>query len=153
MMFVFVKFHRLPQYYCVIGIKICCNGLVVHEKSILIIGKAVVVLHIFQVRRILSFYGIALDNVPGNGSFQGFLLLFDGALSGVFNSQNDAQLSALAEQGMRLYFLFLPFMGINSVFSVYYTSCEKPLLSQVISLLRGTILVIPLAFSSSGCTR
>ena len=76
----------------------------------------------------------------------GGVFLNTAGLTAVFNSQNDAQLSALAEQGMRLYFLFLPFMGINSVFSVYYTSCEKPLLSQIISLLRGTILVIPLAF-------
>ena len=67
-------------------------------------------------------------------------------LTALFNSRNDAQLAGLAEQGLRLYFLFLPFMGVNSVFSVYFTSCEKPLPSQVVSLLRGTLLVIPLAF-------
>ena len=36
-------------------------------------------------------------------------------------------------------------MGVNSVFSVYFTSCEKPKISQAISLLRGAVLVVPLA--------
>ena len=39
----------------------------------------------------------------------------------------------------------MPFMGIYSVFSVYYSSCERPLPSQIISLLRGILLVVPLA--------
>ncbi len=67
-------------------------------------------------------------------------------LTSLFNSQHDAQLEDIAEQGLRLYFLFMPFMGINTVFSVYFTSCEKPLPSQVLSLLRGILLVLPLAF-------
>lgn len=67
-------------------------------------------------------------------------------LVSVFNGQSDPQFTALAENGVRLYFLFMPFMGINAVFSVCFTSCEKPLLSQIVSLLRGVILVVPLTF-------
>ena len=67
-------------------------------------------------------------------------------LVSLFNGQEQAALTDIAEHGMRLYFLFMPFMGINSVFSVYFTSCEKPGPSQLISLLRGTLLVVPLAF-------
>ena len=76
-----------------------------------------------------------------------YVLVFQNtsALVAVFNSQAQAQLTAIAEHGLRLYFLFLPFMGINSVFSVYYSSCERPLPSQIISLLRGILLVVPLA--------
>ena len=69
-----------------------------------------------------------------------------GALVSVFNGQNDAALAEIAQSGLKLYFLFMPFMGINSVLSVYFTSREKPHPSQVISLLRGTVLVIPIAF-------
>ena len=68
------------------------------------------------------------------------------SLVDVFNSEGSAKLQRIAENGLRLYFLFMPFMGINSILAVYFTSLEKPFLSQLISLLRGTILVIPLTF-------
>ena len=63
-----------------------------------------------------------------------------------FNSSENSALQKIAEHGLRLYFLFMPFMGINSILSVYFTSEEKPHTAQLISLLRGTFLVIPLAF-------
>ena len=78
-------------------------------------------------------------------AYFGVYLNTDGLVA-VFNGQNDTQLTAIARSGMQLYFLFMPFMGMNSVLSVYFTSCEKPFFSQLISLLRGTVLVIPLAF-------
>ena len=68
------------------------------------------------------------------------------SLVSVFNNQAHTQLKEIAEEGMRLYFLFMPFMGINSVFAVFFTSYEKPLPSQLISLLRGVLLVVPMAF-------
>ena len=68
------------------------------------------------------------------------------ALVDVFNSEKNEKLRKIAEKGLRLYFVFMPFMGINSILSVYFTSLERPFLSQVISILRGTALVIPMAF-------
>ncbi|MBR0511344.1 MAG: MATE family efflux transporter, partial [Ruminococcus sp.] len=50
--------------------------------------------------------------------------------------------------GMHEYFLFMPFMGTNTILSVYFTSKEMPRQAQLISLLRGTILIIPLAFAA-----
>lgn len=64
----------------------------------------------------------------------------------IFNSGNNKELQSTAEHGLRLYFLYMPFMGINAIMSVFFTSIEKPFPSQLISLLRGTLLVIPLAF-------
>ena len=55
-------------------------------------------------------------------------------------------LRSIAETGLREYFLFMPFMGANTILSVYFTSKEMPKQAQLISLLRGTILIIPLAF-------
>lgn len=66
----------------------------------------------------------------------------------LFNSSSDKTLQSIAEHGLRLYFLFMPFMGINTILSVYFSSNEKPHTAQMISLLRGTLLVIPLAFLS-----
>ena len=67
-------------------------------------------------------------------------------LVAVFNGKNDMELANIAQNGIGLYFLFMPFMGINAVMSVFFTSSEKPLPSQIFSLMRGVILVIPLAF-------
>ena len=64
----------------------------------------------------------------------------------VFNSSGDPAMRSIAEKGLRLYFLFMPFMGVNAIMSVYFSSDEKPHIAQMISLLRGTFLVIPAVF-------
>ncbi|HRU98173.1 MAG TPA: MATE family efflux transporter [Ruminococcus sp.] len=64
----------------------------------------------------------------------------------VFNSRGSSVLRKIAETGLREYFLFMPFMGTNTIISVYFTSKEMPKQAQLISLLRGTFLVIPIAF-------
>ena len=69
-----------------------------------------------------------------------------GTLVTLFNDSGNAQLQAFAEHGLRLYFIFLPFMGLNSIFVVYFTACELPTAAQLVSLLRGALLVVPLAF-------
>ena len=76
----------------------------------------------------------------------GGIYMNDARLVAIFNSSANEQLAAIAENGLRLYFLFMPSMGVNLVFSVYFTSCDQPRLSQLISLLRGTVFVLPLAF-------
>ena len=67
---------------------------------------------------------------------------------GAFNSESHEGFRSIAEKGLREYFLFMPFMGVNSVFSIYFTSMEKPGRAQMISLLRGTVLVIPIAITA-----
>ena len=47
---------------------------------------------------------------------------------------------------MRLYFIACPFAGCNVVLSIYFTSTERPLPAHVISLLRGIIVILPMAF-------
>jgi len=61
----------------------------------------------------------------------------------IFNSTGDSKMQSIAENGLRIYFLFMPFMGVNAIMSVYFSSDEKPHSAQLISLLRGIILVIP----------
>ena len=64
----------------------------------------------------------------------------------VFNSSGESDMRSIAENGLRIYFLFMPFMGVNAIMSVYFSSDEKPHIAQMISLLRGTFLVIPAIF-------
>lgn len=70
---------------------------------------------------------------------------YTSGLVGLFNESGHAGMQEIAEHGLRLYFLFLPFAGMNSVLSVYFTSNEMPIRSQMISLMRGAGFVIPIA--------
>ena len=68
----------------------------------------------------------------------------------LFNSENDARLQKMAEYGMRIYFTAIPFAGFNIVLSVLFTSTERALPAQLVSLLRGLILIVPAAVFLSG---
>lgn len=75
----------------------------------------------------------------------GAVFEYTAPLVGLFNESGNPGMQRIAEHGLRLYFLFLPFSGINAVLSVFFTSNEMPGRSQLISLLRGAVLVIPIA--------
>jgi Na+-driven multidrug efflux pump len=74
------------------------------------------------------------------------IYLKNSLIVGLFNSTGDSKMQRIAENGLRIHFLFMPFMGVNAIMSVYFSSDEKPHSAQLISLLRGTFLVIPMAF-------
>lgn len=77
-----------------------------------------------------------------------YAVIFFGSsqLVSIFNSENNGALQALAVTGLRLYFLACPFIGFNIVTATYFTSTERPYPAQVISLLRGFFVLIPMAF-------
>jgi len=77
-----------------------------------------------------------------------YLLLFVMAspISSAFNRDNHTELQKLAVQGIRLYFSGCGLAGMNIIISGYLASCEKPIQSNIISILRGMILMIPLSF-------
>lgn len=64
----------------------------------------------------------------------------------VFNSENNMALQSMAVYGLKIYFTAILFVGINIVISIFFTSTEKALPAQIISLLRGLIVIIPIAF-------
>lgn len=74
------------------------------------------------------------------------ILLWADPIARIFNSENDAALQRIAVDGLRLYFTSVVFVGFNIILSMYFTSVEKAIPAQVISLLRGFALIIPIAF-------
>ena len=56
------------------------------------------------------------------------------------------QLQEIAAAGLKLYFTAIPFVGFNIIISAYFTSTEKALPAQIISLSRGLLMIIPMAF-------
>lgn len=74
------------------------------------------------------------------------LFVFASPVAGIFNSEQDPSLQRIAVEGLKLYFTSTPFTGFNIILSTWFTSVEKALPAQVISLLRGLLLIIPAAF-------
>lgn len=80
-----------------------------------------------------------------------YLLIFVFAqpITTVFNSENNVELQRIAVMGLKLYFVSVVFVGYNIILATFFTSIEKALPAHILSILRGLILIIPLAFLMS----
>ena len=74
------------------------------------------------------------------------LFFFAQPVASIFNSENNPLLNQFAETGLKLYFTSSAFVGYNIILATFFTSIEKPLPAHTLSLLRGLILIIPMAF-------
>ncbi len=77
-----------------------------------------------------------------------YLLIFSFAepITAVFNSECNAELQQIAVSGLKWYFISIPFVGYNMNLATFFTSIEKALPAHILSILRGLILIIPMAF-------
>lgn len=76
----------------------------------------------------------------------GGIYWFADPIAGAFNRAGDERLQHMAVYGLKLYFTAMPFTGFNIVLSMYLTAAEQPVPAQLISLLRGILLLVPMAF-------
>lgn len=99
-------------------------------------------------KRILSYAMITMAAV----SIAVYAVIFFLAdpIAGIFNSENNRLLQEIAVTGLKLYFTAAVFAGFNLIISVYFTSVELALPAQLISILRGVVLIVPMAFLLSG---
>lgn len=74
------------------------------------------------------------------------IALFAGPIAGAFNGEGNIQLQEIASAGLRLYFLALPFAGYNVISALYHSAVDQPDRAFLISVLRGFLLILPLAF-------
>lgn len=63
----------------------------------------------------------------------------------IFNSQKIQSLQNYAVSGLKLYFLACPFIGFNIVIATFFTATGNSKPGKLISLLRGFIILIPIA--------
>ena len=77
---------------------------------------------------------------------EGVLTLGAQPLTAVFNSEGNALLQQMASFGLRLYFIALSFVGINTVAATYFAATQRAMPAHVISLSRGLVLIVPMAF-------
>jgi putative MATE family efflux protein len=74
------------------------------------------------------------------------IFLLADPIAGIFNSEHNVQLQNFATFGLRIYFTGVAFVGFNIILSMYFAAMDKAFPAQVISLLRGLILILPMAF-------
>lgn len=67
-------------------------------------------------------------------------------IANIFNSEQNALLQSIAVTGLKIYFTACVFAGFNIILSVYFTSTEHARPAHIISILRGFIIIIPMAF-------
>lgn len=82
--------------------------------------------------------------------FSGMIYMVIGScaesITAVFNSESNECLREIAVQGLRLYFTSSIFVGFNTVLAIFFVSTEKAMPAHILSLLRGLVLLIPMAF-------
>lgn len=64
----------------------------------------------------------------------------------IFNSGRDMDLQRIAVEGLKIYFTACPFVGVNILLAIYFAATDQAAPAQMISLLRGLIVIVPLAF-------
>ena len=74
------------------------------------------------------------------------LYIFAVPVSDFFNSENSAALREIAVRGLKLYFLATPFAAANILLCSYFSAEEMAFPAQLVSLLRGLIVILPAAF-------
>ncbi len=75
--------------------------------------------------------------------FLGLGWFFTQPIVGIFNQENNLEMEHLARQGLPLYFLGFPMMGVNILASSYLASLSKGGPAFALSILRGAVAVIP----------
>ncbi len=76
----------------------------------------------------------------------GVFFVYAEPIVAVFNSEGLAELQTMAETGLKLYFTSNPVVGFNIILSMFFIAIERPLPAQAISVLRGAVVIIPMAF-------
>jgi len=73
-------------------------------------------------------------------------LVFPENLISMFNSEHNAALSAIAKEGIFLYFTAFLIMGINIITLSLFSSIARPLQSFIICIMRGCVGILPFIF-------
>lgn len=73
----------------------------------------------------------------------------DDPIVAAFNREKDPLLQEIAVRGLHLYFIAFFFAGFNVVTAVFFSSMDRPRAGFAVSILRGFVLIVPLAMLMS----
>lgn len=74
------------------------------------------------------------------------IFLYSSSITHLFNSENNLELQNIAVLGLKLYFTAIIFAGFNIIISTFFISTEMAFPANIISILRGLIIIVPMAF-------
>jgi len=74
------------------------------------------------------------------------IFVFAQPITSIFNSENNLELQQIAVSGLKIYFTSSAFVGYNIILAIFFTSVEMALPAHILSILRGLVLIIPMAF-------
>ena len=74
----------------------------------------------------------------------GIMFLFTDQLTSILNTEQDAVLSGLANEGVIIYFSAYAFVGITTIAIAFLSVTSAPKAALVLSALQNGVLVIPL---------
>lgn len=66
------------------------------------------------------------------------------SIIGIFNSQNNSEITRIAKLGFKIYFIGFFFAGINIIIAMYFSATEHAKDAFIISIARGCIVIVPL---------
>lgn len=78
-------------------------------------------------------------------SVYGGTLAFYEQIIAVFNSEQNQHIALMARNGLFIYFAGFIFAGMNTILTSYFGATDQPTRALVFSLLRGGLIIIPLA--------
>lgn len=99
---------------------------------------------LLKIRKILRYALVTVASI----AVVVYVAIFFGAdgIAHIFNTQGVEALQSAATKGMRLFFISSLFSGFNLLFSYYFSASNKGGYAQLITLLRGLVTVIPIAY-------
>ncbi len=100
-----------------------------------------------EIRKVMSYGQISMTGM--SIGIYAVLFIFAPQVTAIFNSEGNAVLQEIAEIGLKLYFISNIFVGFNTIVATFLTSVENAMPAHILSLLRGLVLIIPLAFVMS----
>lgn len=74
------------------------------------------------------------------------IFFFAENISSAFNSDGNEMLQSIAVPGLKIYFTGVLFAGFNIMLSMYFAAVERAVPSQILSLLRGFVLISSAAY-------
>ena len=89
-------------------------------------------------------YAIVLVFIMSIGIYA-LTFIFSHEIVAIFNSEANETLALLAGRGLRLYFIGFIFMGVNIIAAAFFSSIANAKIGLLISVLRGCIIIIPMA--------
>lgn len=97
-----------------------------------------------QIRQIL-FYAFATSAILAVVSYL-ITFIWSQPIVSAFNKDGNETLNIIATHGMHIYFIAFLFVGMNITTATFLSSTDHPKEAFLLSIFRGFVLVIPLAF-------